>query len=131
MSRCPGFEAEVAGEPTAARVKSLDRRASCIKKLRIGVPAQYGVLMAVHLREPVHATKSWWRPARRVIEQQFGQRHALATESLRVEILAQELDGVGAEYGETARLETDDQPAGVEMLGQRRNRRSQSLLGYV
>ena len=50
MSR---LEAEVPGQTTAARVEAIDRRAGCSRSCGRR-PSPDGVLMAVHLSEPVH-----------------------------------------------------------------------------
>ena len=46
-----GGEAEVAGQAAAAGVEPLDVDAGPLEQLAVGVPAQDGVLVAVHLGE--------------------------------------------------------------------------------
>ena len=51
-----GFEPEIAGEPATARIETLNRGSGRGEQLGVFVPAENGMLVTVHLREPVHAT---------------------------------------------------------------------------
>ena len=94
-----GLEPEVPGQPAAASGDGFDVDGNLVEESGIGVPAEHGVVVAVHLGQgvPVRVGNLRRGPTGAVSGQQLGQGDGLGAEPFGDRVAGEQLGGIRAE----------------------------------
>ena len=126
------LEPEVAGQSAAAGIEPVDLGMGVLEQLPVVLPVvEGGVVVAVHLADDPNTLQVRRLPAGGVLGEQFGEGDGLVAQPGDVEVVGEQVRGVGAEHRGAGRFEAEDEAAAADVVGEGVDGAAQDLLGAV